>query len=146
MKLTIKHLAGYLPYGLLGISPSGNTFRLGINSNMLGKGIETRSIETFLEDQYKPLLRSLSQLTQEIEHDGVRFVPYGYFYDDPENDWFDGNVWLNYMFEGNTDKTDINFIPFYIVEKLQEWHFAIDIPSELYIEMEAIPTTKPNTA
>ena len=80
---------------------------------------------TFGLDQIKLYRRPLSDLTKEIEVNGEKFVPYDYFYDDPENDWFDGNVWLNYMFEGNSDKTDINYIPYYIIQKLYEWHFDI---------------------
>ena len=39
-------------------------------------------------DEIKPYKRSLSQLTQEIEHDGVRFVPFDYFENDCEDDYF----------------------------------------------------------
>lgn len=82
-------------------------------------------------DQIKPYKRSLSQLTQEIEHDGVRFVP---------------KEWLRMNYIGENIGLNPATWSYRTIQKLQEWHFAIDIPSELYIEMEAIPTAKPNIA
>jgi len=138
-------------------------------------------------DEIKPYKRSLSQLTQEIEHDGVRFVPMVELYKIAVNDIFtyvpDFHVTMiahaentfglvvkevisgerngftlnypteyEYRFEfqlslNNEQKSSFyNLNQFQLFQKLQQWHFAIDIPSELYIEMEAIPTTKPNIA
>jgi hypothetical protein len=126
----------------------------------------------------KPYKRSLSQLTQEIEVDGVRFVPLVELakIQYSELEWsIEDNSCLarlnigvlleftideeipfykeyhNNMFgqrkrEGYDDMFLADIKPSAVREKLKEWHFAIDIPSELYIEIEAIPTTKPNTA
>ena len=128
----------------------------------------------------KPLLRSLSQLTQEIEVDGVRFVPIVELYKIAVNDIFTyvpdfdvsiiahenntlglvvkevdngerNGFTLNYPTEyeyrfefklslnNEKESHSYNLNQFQLFQKLQEWHFAIDIPSELYIEMEAIP-------
>lgn len=69
-KLSIEMLAPYLPYALKvskihtmhAHNGIGNIFQIIDAAN---KGL----------DQYKPYLRPLSQLTQEIEHNGERFVP-----------------------------------------------------------------------
>lgn len=98
-------------------------------------------------DEIKPYKRNLNQLTQEIEHDGVRFVPLVEL-----QNYSDGSVhmddWLEHIDDFSYKPHEIDFeqCPYIFIQKLQEWHFAIDIPSEMYIEMEAIPTTKPNIA
>jgi hypothetical protein len=71
---------------------------------------------------YKPLLYPLEYLTKEIEVNGEKFMPYDYFLNDTENDWFEGNIWMGYLFEGNIDKLEIGFIPYYVIQKLAEWH------------------------
>jgi hypothetical protein len=73
-KLELKHLSAYLPYGLKGMSKNETVFLLSTYPTM-GGGIENRTIETFLNDGYKPILRPLSDLTKEIEHNGEKFVP-----------------------------------------------------------------------
>jgi len=75
MKLTLQHLAGYLPYGLKGISKEEN---LGIE---IVKGFSTYgkdniiNIITDVDDidliMFKPILRPLSDLTRkELELEG----------------------------------------------------------------------------
>lgn len=135
MKLELKHLAPYLPYGL-------KAEMLAYEKDYVGKQYDeiiglhewsknkdwvclTAGGSKPSFDTIKPILRPLSDLTKEIEVNGEKFVPYDYFYDDSENDWFDGNVWMNYMFEGNIEKSDIDFIPYYIIQKLFEWHFDV---------------------
>lgn len=49
-ELKLEHLAPYLPYGL----------KVSVNEGKL---------------QYRPILRPLSDLTKEIDHNGERFVP-----------------------------------------------------------------------
>jgi len=79
MKLELKHLAGYLPYGLKGISTEEN---LGIETvkglNYYGKH-NTVNVVTDVDDidliLFKPILRPLSDLTKEIEVNGEKFVP-----------------------------------------------------------------------
>ena len=73
MKLKLKHLAPYLPYGLKGyfydkfdivteIDACYNIISSLNNGNILIKG-------------FKPILRPLSDLTKEIEVNGERFIP-----------------------------------------------------------------------
>jgi hypothetical protein len=68
MKLELKHLAPYLPYRLL------------YKKFMKGEGryfLDTKSLDTWTYEQNKiiPILRPLSDLTKEIEHNGEKFVP-----------------------------------------------------------------------
>jgi len=145
MKLTIKHLAGYLPYGLkchlMGMCVEGTEYNdKPIPQIFLIEGANSESVEVWsqktITDNWHysdvfPLLRPLSQLSQEIEHNGVRFVP---------------KEWLRMNYIGENIGLNPATWSYRTIQKLQQWHFAIDIPSELYIEMDAIPTTKPNIA
>jgi len=72
-KITLEELAPYLPYGLKCQFSTGTIFEMGLFNNYRGQGIETRTIDQCLD--MKPLVHPLSQLTQEIEYNGQRFVP-----------------------------------------------------------------------
>jgi len=61
-KLELKHFAPYLPYKLIGDN-NGTKFYLGTFDNMLGNGIETRSIGHWFNNQIKPILHPLSELS-----------------------------------------------------------------------------------
>jgi hypothetical protein len=142
MKLEIKHLSCYLPYGLkakMNIFGDNETEVeiFGINQNEVElKGIRKTITEFFNINDISPILRPLSDLTKEIEVNGEKFVPYDYFFNDPDNDWFEGNIWMGYLFEGNIDKLEIGFIPYYIIQKLAEWHIDFQglIPAGLAID------------
>ena len=78
MKLELKHLAPYLPYGLKLIGDIDNNpidkydistdgWLCYITNNGGGKGRISG---------YKPILRPLSDLTKEIEINGNKFVPF----------------------------------------------------------------------
>lgn len=75
-KLELKHLAPYLPYGV----------KVSVNLGLISPQVRIKAIYKdkilcdlgtgiFYFDKIKPLLRPLSQLTQEIEHNGQNFVP-----------------------------------------------------------------------
>lgn len=74
MELELKHLAGYLPYGL-GIY--SETYGIKSIMTIRGNGGDnpSDSIESVLSGKFKPLLRPLSSLMKEIEVDGEPFVP-----------------------------------------------------------------------
>lgn len=74
MELTKKELSAYLPYDLIGQSPTGNLFKLDIFSNIKGSGIESRCIEIFINDEYKPILYPLDYLTKPIWCNGNEVV------------------------------------------------------------------------
>src|SRR6478736_9984112 len=119
MKLELKHLAGYLPYGLKGISTEEN---LGIEIvkgySIYGKN-DTICLATNVDDidleLFKPILRPLSDLTKEIEVNGEKFVPLD-------------ELWKYHNFSAmrwGDIETDPTRYPYTIVEKLLEWHFDI---------------------
>ena len=82
-ELTIQHLAPYLPYGLKVIFDSNTLGVLsGIRPNLLTELIVLEALDnnTPIYKNWcildtKPILRPLSDLTKEIEHNGERFVP-----------------------------------------------------------------------
>lgn len=127
MKLELKHLAPYLPYGLE-MSRNGFVGKL----IQLKNPKETDLLEIFefqiscsnwwenTEDvnHYKPILRPLSDLTKEIEVNGERFVLSDRLYYD-----FDRHGLNGFDFR-DIEKTPLEY-PFNIVQKLFEWHFDV---------------------
>jgi len=134
--LTIKHLAGYLPYGLnvideeisekfqvAGFNVSNNEFL--IHDNIDG------SIEEYSVNLLKPILRPLSDLTKEIEVNGEKFFPI----EKLNNDFRPNSKDLNVCMFANEISIDIDTEDysqcidladgFRISEKLHEWHFDI---------------------
>ncbi|OYD42313.1 hypothetical protein [Sphingobacterium cellulitidis] len=107
-RLTIKELAPYLPYGLKVIG-----FNSYVNKDMVCD-LTDRNLWTHIENQSKPLLRPLSTLTEEIEHNGERFVPY------------DTSVFARHRMNTLHPKC-INIVgmPYWCVTKLLEWHFDV---------------------
>jgi len=71
MKLMIKHLVPYLPYKIQLINGLGDVTTL----NPLIRGF--KYLQKSYDEGYnlRPLLRPLSDLTKEIEHNGEKFVP-----------------------------------------------------------------------
>lgn len=115
MELELKHLAPYLPYNLKGISSSGTIFLLSTFSNMKGRGIECRSIDMWMSNRFKPLLRPLSDLTRQIEHNGQKFVPHEKLhlsFSDVTN-FLSEDLWIGQWWDYEK------------VTKLLEWHFDI---------------------
>ena len=118
--LKLEHIAPYLPYGLKGIA-SGKIYKL--------KAIKTGRSDCYWikeKDPYifgvwglrriKPLLRPLSQLTEEIEHNGDKFVPIDYnaFKHDKDHLVDFANNFKNYK-----------SVKYGIMERLFEWHFDV---------------------
>lgn len=109
-KLELKHLAPYLPYGVKVRSRQETTYILNIFSNMRGEGLESRDIYSCLDNQYKPILRPLSDLTKEIEHNGDRFVP---------------SKALSCWDLDGISLIDIPHIPVNLYELFLKWHFDV---------------------
>lgn len=81
MKLELKHLAGYLPYGLKWVingSNRANFTTIGMTSETIytneGHVLNWNKYDGFTQVLF-PLLRPLSSLIKEIEVNGERFVP-----------------------------------------------------------------------
>lgn len=121
-KLELKHLAPYLPYGLeIDLSPLDHMNLDSLLNNKVSyvddymnayiklkpsMDFAVSSHHSFSLSTCKPILRPLSDLIKEVEHDGERFVPRSKFYGNP------------------TDVT-INQMPYAVVQKILSWHFDI---------------------
>ena len=130
MKLELKHLAGYLPYGLKAEFADYDDIEDIEILTILS--LEIGSEEDFIVNQYssfffqfKPILRPLSDLTKEIEVNGEKFVP---------------KDWLNYNFIGENMGLNIATWSHRTIEKLYEWHFDIHglIENGLAIDINTI--------
>jgi len=71
----------------------------------------------------KPIVRPLSDLTKEIEHDGEKFIPIFKLTKlcDVEND----SNWIEHVYDFMTNDADWTNAPYWMVIKLYEWHFDI---------------------
>lgn len=128
MKLELKHIAPYLPYGVKYL----NTHEDFIEKEGI---IHIDSIGSILKYEFlKPILRPLSDLTEEIEVNGEKFVPrnkMGLIHD------VSGNNILNYR---TGERIDILSLPYYQIQYLFKWHFDVFglIPQGLAIDINTI--------
>ena len=123
MKLELKHLAPYLPYGLKVFVEDG------INAVEEVLGMWQHSCITEVEDTdfelLKPILRPLSDLTKEIEHNGEKFVPI------QKISFVDGEFYLDevddIIYFNDTCGLDAYEVTrcYSLIEKLFEWHFDV---------------------
>ncbi len=137
MKLELKHLAPYLPYKLevryknIFTERYNKAFLTGISR---GDGIETTykrkrddcagdyigwgGHNNIVDLEFKPILRPLSDLTKEIEHNGEKFVP------------ANKHSGLTFEMEG-VAKGKMAIVPngnatsYLTIQKLFEWHFDV---------------------
>ena len=58
-------LCQYLPFGVDGVSRYKTVFRLDIVNTMSGSGNESRTIDVWLSNEIRPILRPLSSMTEE---------------------------------------------------------------------------------
>jgi hypothetical protein len=126
MKLELKHLAGYLPYGLK-YKCNGNIYYY-----------EHCSTRDFDYENSKPILRPLSDLTKEIEVNGEKFVPiivlakmaYGNF-SYTKVSFSENEYWIGVSFDSGNYGYSVNrgmielSNRYDVMLKLLEWHFDI---------------------
>ena len=141
-RLELKHIAPYLPYGLKVLRPDNKTILdvEGIVGNLfifheIGK-LETYG--SIRSSANKPILRPLSDLTKEIEHNGERFVPADNFYKIDDEQCFSHSRLdeiINIVKLGLCKQA-----PYMFVEKLIEWHIDIFglIPQGLAIDINTL--------
>lgn len=140
-KLELKYLAGYLPYDVKIARFTHEDIYKRIEYSLRGNNID----EVVQYNNLKPILRPLSDLTKEIEVNGMKFVPI-----DLLNERFRPsskdlspyqsvgyNLELEIQTENYSQMIDL-FDGFLIVTQLLEWHFAINIPEHLYIDINTI--------
>lgn len=147
MKLELKHLVGYLPYGLKVQSTTGHITSISIELDDCDF-----CVKEVLAGIAKPILRQLSDLTKEIEVNGEKFVPIVKLYKiqwggthrlSDENKYYTVDLGLFAKCSHNSSamETNINIKyplnnSYWKIEKLLEWHFDIHnlIENNLAIE------------
>lgn len=157
MKLELKHIAGYLPYDLKTINiDNSEIMQLGGLSGDTAELLQLKGIGTDEEycrlsgfDEFKPILRPLSNLTKEIEHEGTKFIPVDEFeitddFDSFHVEFNHGNIKLIQDLRdisNNDIQHDIQFLPNLIVDYLLSWHFDIHglIKKGLAIDKNTLP-------
>ena len=118
-----EFLAMSLPYGVKIIDLYWPSKLTGINGNEYHFG-NNLTIED--AENVEPVLHPLSDLTKEIEHKGEKFVPNIII-----SDVYNNGDWLLLF----NPEISIDRMPFYIIQKLIEWHFDI---ADLISKGEAI--------
>lgn len=139
MKLELEHLAPYLPYKVKFMSEfdiidpnqknnkkwvmSGVFFDMQCYWILAG----FRNSRSYPIETVKPILRPLSDLTKEIEHEGKKFVPI-----ERIANMTNFEIGLTFFKTRN-----IVTLPWYVVKSLLEWHFDLDnlIESGLAIDI-----------
>ena len=123
MKLELKHLAPYLPYGVAYNYTNSDRVSV-LTSDVIARREKLRTL-----DKIRPILRPLSDLTKEIEHNGKTFVPL-YFWDDKDR--------ISLLASCATEVIYIEYLEYFIFEQLIEWHFDVFglIDAGLAIERE----------
>jgi len=117
MKLELKHLSGYLPYGLE-MYWEDNQYR-----PQESWELKYESVDFVLNNQNKPILRPLSDLTKEIEVNGEKFVP---LIELLRLSNFDvSRMKTKEQLEYEDVFCNMDFISFKDAQKLLEWHFDI---------------------
>jgi len=130
MKLELKHLAGYLPYNLKVMSEYGEFSE--IDSVYFSKDEHKRpSLNLMVSyapkgfrgsnyDRIKPILRPLSDLTKEIEVNGIKMNPLINLHSQGYNMNFDEEYTFEEFIKGDILNNSYGFI-----ELLLKWHFDI---------------------
>ena len=139
MKLELKHLAPYLPYGLncygQGEVVEGTEYDenpipklltiIGMDSNWITvDGIRKTVDESIMIEDCIPILRPLSDLTKEIEVNGEKFVPIEWLskkYICFKIKWIEEDK----LFEINGELGSASYLPNFIHRRLIEWHFDV---------------------
>tara|TARA_R110000822_G_scaffold41225_1_gene111947 strand:+ start:117 stop:521 length:405 start_codon:yes stop_codon:yes gene_type:complete len=118
MKLELKHLAPYLPYGL----KNQRAFhKPKVIDGIVGNKVYFGDTVLFI-NQIEPILRPLSDLTKEIEVDGYKFIPYE---DDYLSDVMCSYESLELLCEYNGNISNDSTIPYTIMSLLFQWHFDV---------------------
>lgn len=144
-KLTIEHSVGYLPYKLKVLNPENFRF------NGMRTDAKTLTVNGFKDDyisfegipsfypleSFKLILHPLSDLTKEIEVNGGKFVPMDALYE-----IFNKKLFTGLSKYGMNKKIElyVTCMPYFVVEKLLEWHFDIHglIESGLAIDINKL--------
>lgn len=119
-KLELRYLAGYLPFGLKSVLYTH------LNNGALISNVTLYNVENFIDKttESKIILRPLSDLTKQIEHNWERFVPMDIIC--PKNEYqndFERNVAIGSLQLQGVIGFSCTY--FSVVQKLFEWHFDV---------------------
>lgn len=136
MKLELKHLSAYLPYGLRLIYDE--------TYNELLVGLTQDQVITDCDETYygfvKPILRPLSDLFNQIDSNDVCFKPLQMLFEltscEIEQEYID----LLYRNEKNIKEVDLDQAPWFVISNLFKWHFDVFglIPAGLAIDINTL--------
>lgn len=120
MKLELKHLAPYIPYGLhIQHNDGARLIICGAFKKHNADDFFTYSLLNWKADikstDSKPILRPLSDFDKEIKIDKEIFMPCNYFIGD------DSDLVYNALMHHK----DFSYLPYNLVQKLFEWHFDV---------------------
>ncbi|MEO6522227.1 MAG: hypothetical protein ABIN91_11155 [Mucilaginibacter sp.] len=123
MKLELKHLAPYLPYGLKFYRPyliySGGSEPQPDHDEWGEDEVTIENVKIVIESGMPIILRPLSDLIQTITHQGKSFVPInavkGLF----------GWDYLFYDVYKKKEEFNLNAVKYACLSKLFEWHFDV---------------------
>lgn len=122
MKLELKHIAPYLPYGLrIKGETHGDIEELtGLSGGCV---MINGNIKAWCDIfDVKPILRPLSDLTNEIEHNGEKFVPIEYL----EDKYYTIDLHKQCMrLLEEEGENWINQTDYMLIDYLFEWHFDV---------------------
>ena len=134
MKLELKHLAPYLPYGLkveytgkekgiftlIGLRTESDIFDF---QATLRTSARPPHNYFFTHKNFKPILRPWDDLKETITHNGLSFVPSSFLYDNFGVSVDDASdLVLDYYEIGLTDSPLTGFS---IIMQMIEWHFDV---------------------
>ncbi|WP_286883392.1 MULTISPECIES: hypothetical protein [Sphingobacterium] len=123
-KLKLEHLAPYLPYGLNVISKvTEYTYKvLGLSNDELMIAENAMFSGWYAINNFKPILRPLSDLTKEIQHNEEMFVPKSRI-DQYTQIGGDGKLYL--LVDGTHWSCNPLSWDYSTVLKLISWHFDV---------------------
>ena len=128
--LTLEQLAPYLPYSVMAQDINTKEVRL---VTLLHFTYNTKTVGhnhliyngLLLLSKHLLVLRPLSDLTKEIEHNGETFVVIDILEQDENNDYLaDCNIWTQKLFE-EQKILSLEFIPYGVMQILFKYHFDV---------------------
>lgn len=126
-ELTIEHIAPYLPYGLkCQVTDKGELKIATLNAIYTDNTYVFSDIiesEQGFED-IKPILRPLSDLTKEIEHNGERFVPIVELFQLSYQDIYE------HRFNGDTTILSSKYLAAQFQEDGWSYGFTVELPTQ----------------
>jgi hypothetical protein len=128
-KLELKHLAPYLPYGLRLLAHNEELKLTGITPHCGDIKLSLLTINSGIEywcyiEYAKPTLRPLSDLNEEITHNGKTFKPYVELLRASNFDVDNMHQQELNRFKWNT-QDHIEIKSYYEMELIFEWHFDV---------------------